>query len=83
MIATITKIQKKRSRYGGFFFYVFFSSADGKKSYYSCMYPKMRNFARWKKVLGIGVSLSNLKLVKGKAKLIDADSKFILIEERE
>lgn len=81
MIATITKIQKKSSRYGGHFFYVFFRSIDGKKSYYSCLYPKMRNFARWKLVMDIGTTLTNLKLVKGKPKLIDADSKFVIVEE--
>jgi len=81
MIATITKIQKKRSRYGGYFFYVFFTSADNKKSYYSCLYPKMRNFARWKKIMDIGTTLTNLKLVKGKDKLVDADSKFVVVEE--
>jgi len=82
MIATIIKIQKKRSRYGGFFFYVFFKSVDNKKSYYSCLYPKMRNFLRWKKVMDVNTTLSNLRLVKGKDKLIDADSKFVKVEEK-
>ena len=83
MIATIIKIQKKSSRYGGFFFYVFFKSVDNKKSYYSCLYPKMRNFARWKQVMDVGVTLSNLKLCKDKTNLIDADSKFQIVEEKQ
>lgn len=80
MTAKIIKIQKKSSRYGGFFFYVFFKGLDD-KSYYSCLYPRMRNFTRWNKVLDVGTTLSNLKLVKGKDKLINADSRFVLIEE--
>jgi len=83
MIATITKIQKKKSRYGGFFYYVFFTTPDRKKSLYSCLYPKLRNWSRWKHVMNVGATLTNLKLVKGKDKLIDADSKFILIEEKD
>lgn len=80
MIAEIIKIQKKKSMYGGYFYYAFLKGVDG-KSYYTCLYPKMRNFARWKKVLDVGTTLSNLKLVKGKDKLIDADSRFEIVEE--
>lgn len=80
MIATIIKIEKKSSRYGGFFYYAFFKGKDN-KSYYTCLYPKMRNFSRWKKILEEGIKLSNLKLVKGKKNLINADSRFKVIEE--
>lgn len=80
MTAEIVKIQKKPSRYGGFFFYAFFKGLDG-KSYYTCLYPKMRNFARWKKVLDVGTTLSNLRLIKDNNKLIDADSNFKVVEE--
>ena len=81
MIATIIKIQKKKSRYGGYFYYAFFKGLDG-KSYYSCLYERLRNWTRWKKILNVGITLSNLKLVKGKAKIIDADSKFVMVEEK-
>jgi len=80
MILTIMDIKKKSSRYGGHFFYVYFKSQKG-EDYYSCLYPKMRNYQRWKKVLRIGVTLKNLKLVIGKKKLIDADSKFKTLTE--
>jgi len=82
MICVITKIEKKASRYGGHFFYCFFRSIDGRNTYYSCLFPKMRNFKRWSKVMDIGTTLSNLKLVKGKDKLIDADSNFKIVEQR-
>ena len=83
MIATIIKIQRKKSRYGGYFYYVFFSTPDRKKSLFSCLYPKLRNWQRWKHVMNIGTTLTNLKLVKGKDKLIDADSKFVVVTENE
>lgn len=80
MTAEIIKINKRPSKWGGSFFYVFFKGLDG-KSYYSCIYPKMRNYARWKKVLDTGVTLSGLRLVKGRKNLIDADSRFQIVEE--
>jgi len=83
MILTIIKIEKKPSRYGSHFFYCFFKSIDGRKSYYTCLYPKMRNFSRWSKVMDVGTTLSNLHLVKGKDKLVDADSKFRIVKEQE
>ena len=43
----------------------------------------MRNFGRWSKVLREGVTLKNLRLVKGKTKLIDADSRFKTLTEKE
>jgi len=80
MTAKIIKIQKKSSRYGGHFFYAFFKGLDG-KSYYTCLYPKMRNFSRWKKVLDVGITLTGLKKVIGKDNLLDADSRFKVVEE--
>ena len=75
MTAEIIKLQKKKSRYGGFFYYVFFKSLTG-KSYYTCVYEKMRNYSRWKKILDVGVTLTGLKLSSKKPNLIDADSRF-------
>ena len=83
MIATIIKIQKKKSQYGGYFYYVFFKGADSNTSYYTCVYERMKNFRRWKDVLDVGTVLSNLHLVKkgNNKKLIDADSRFKIVEE--
>ena len=80
MTAEIIKISRKRSRYGGFFWLVCFKSLTG-KSFITYIYEKMRNFSRWKKILNVGVTLSNLKLVRGKDKLVDADSRFVVVEE--
>ena len=79
MIATIIKITKKPSRYGGFYYLLCFKNLEG-KSYISYIYEKMRNFSRWKKVLKEGITLKGLKLVRGKNKLIDADSRFVVLK---
>jgi len=82
MKATLTKINKKKSQYGGEFYYAYFKTDEG-KSFYTCLYPKMRNFQRWKKILKNrnyqGISLSGLKIKKDN--LIDADSNFKVVEE--
>ena len=77
MTAEIIKIKSFKSRYGGNCYLVCFRSAKG-KSYNSYIYPKMRNFVRWRKVLKVGIVLSGLRL-KNK-KLVDADSKFKIEE---
>ena len=71
MIAKIVKIEKKSSRYGGHFFYAFFKTDSG-KSFYTCLYPKMRNFKKWQPLMKKGVVLKGLEVLKGK--LINADS---------
>ena len=80
MTVKIIKISKKRSRYGGFFYLVCFKSLEG-KSLISYIYKSMRNYKRWCKVLDVGTSLSGLKLLKGRRNIIDADSKFVVVEE--
>ena len=74
MKATLLKTEKRLSRYGGYFYYSFFKGKNG-KSYYSCLYPKMRNFEQWRPfIMRVNVELDGLKLVKGKNRLVDADS---------
>ena len=80
MQGKIVKIVRQNSRYGGHFYYVFLEMVTG-KACYSCVYPRMRNFKRWKNLLREGVVLKGLKLVKGKNKLIDADSMITEVEE--
>ena len=77
MTATIISIQRKLSQYGGYFFLVCLKGADG-RSYMTYVYPKKRNYKRWKPLLEEGITLVNLN-VKSK-NLIDADS---LIEKRD
>ena len=79
MIATILKITRRRSKYGGFFYLVCLKSDTG-KSYITYIYEKMRNYARWSKVLNKGVILAGLKIVRGKRNIIDADSRFTKVD---
>lgn len=78
MIAKVTKVESKPSRYGGIFYYMFFNNMEG-KSYRTCLYPEYRNFERWKPVIskfnsGVEVWLKGLFL--GAKGLINADSPF-------
>lgn len=71
MRATLLKTEKRVSKFGGNFWYVFFKGEDG-KSYRSCLYPACRNFLRWQPFIGKeGVELEGL-IARGR--LIDADS---------
>jgi hypothetical protein len=79
MIAKITKINIINSKMGGKCYCVNFKD-DSNKFYISYIYPRCRNFTRWKKVLDVGTVLSNLKLWKANRNIIDADSKFVVVE---
>ena len=81
MTAEIIKITKRPSNYGGYFYFVCFKSLDG-KSYISYIYPKMRNYTRWKLVLDVGTVLSGLRTVKGRKNMIDADSRFTVVKQK-
>lgn len=77
--ATIIKIERKisKSRYGGHYYLVCFKDDNG-RSYFTYVYPKMRNFARWSKAMREGTTLKNLTLKSGR--LIDADSRFLVVK---
>jgi len=78
MIATILKIEKQKAKDGGFFWYIFFKSLEG-KSFRACVYEKYRNYSKWIDIIKnnrVGVVLSDLEIKSGK--IIDADSNFIM-----
>jgi len=81
MIAQITSIKKKISRHGGDLFVVFMKTNKG-ENVFTYVYKKMRNYSRWSKVLKEGIILKNLEILKGKKNIINADSKFVVIEEK-
>lgn len=83
MIATLIKIEKRPSRYGNYFYYAFFKEVNTGKSYYTCLFPRMRNYKRWRKVMTVGLIFEGLKLLKkgNRPNLIDADSKFKIVEK--
>ena len=81
--ATVTGVDKRPSRFGGDFFYVYFKGIEDGKSYRTCIYPKCRNFVNWAKIInryekGVSTTLSNLVVKNGT--LIDADSMPKIIE---
>jgi hypothetical protein len=80
MTAKIIEIQQRPSKWGGIFYHVLFKDANG-KNFYTYVYPRMRNFSRWKKVLNKGINLTDLKLMANKNNLIDADSNFKVKEQ--
>ena len=85
MRAKIVKIEEKDSKYGGFFYFIFFKGEDG-KSYRTCVYPRYGNFKRWQPVIN-DFTKDGIKeiwldgLVKKGERLIDADSLFTVKKE--
>jgi len=75
MQARIMKVEEKRSKYAGMFYYVFFKDTETGKSIRSCIDPKMGNFRRWEPLLHPGMVLGNLRTInRNGATIIDADS---------
>lgn len=71
VIYEVTKIgERKTSRYGGWFYYIFFKGTDG-KTYRTCITNKCRNHQRWLE-LSVGERLVGMHVIK--PGLIDADS---------
>lgn len=84
IIFQTTKIERKSSRYGGIFYYLFFKCLTCGHSYRTCLGPKMRNYARWSEIVdGVKAeqtfALTNL-IVKPGTRLIDADSMPQIVE---
>lgn len=75
MIAKAIKLVKNPSKFGGYFYYIFFKDENG-KSYKTCVGSTFRNFRNWQEIV---VELEDNELwlnglqVKADG-LIDADS---------
>ena len=81
MTGEIMKIEKKKAKDGGSFWYIFFKMKETGKSARSCIYERMRNFAKWEDIIKnnkFGLVLSNLIMLEGN--LIDADSDFKILK---
>lgn len=81
MIAQITEIKKKTSRYGGDLFVIFMKTSKG-EIVYTYILPAKRNYVRWKKIMRVGIVLKGLKLLRGRKRLIDADSRFTTLTKK-
>lgn len=72
MRATILKVKKQESSYGGSFYFMFLKGEDG-KSYRTCLKPGYGNFARWSPYLTkLGTQLDGVRVLNGT--VVDADS---------
>ena len=84
MKATVLNFSKSNSKYGGYFYYMFFKG-DNEKSYRSCISSTCRNYSNWSEIIDrnmIGAELDNLKIITKKGKeVIDADSKPIILNK--
>jgi hypothetical protein len=73
MLMTVLKIDKKPSRYGGDFYYLFCKGENG-HSFRTCLYPNFGNFCRcgWDRIIakGTGAMFEVNVNIKG---FIDAD----------
>lgn len=78
MLATVTSVTSKPSKFGGEAFLITFKGEDG-KSYRTWVATNNGNFQRWSDIIfkwGKGVVLAGL-VIKG-GNLIDADSQFYI-----
>ena len=86
MKLTVLKIQKKKSKYGGVFYYVFMKSDLG-QSFKSCVSPAYGNWKRcsWNKVIaqGAGSILEYRNFPINMKGLLDADISFTLLPKQE
>ncbi len=78
MKAKVIKLQEKKSKFGGSFYYLFMKDDKG-QSYKTCLYPQYRNFNRWRIIVnnakqGIDTWMDGLNIKNQKSKMIDADS---------
>lgn len=70
MTGEIIKIEEKKSRNGGKYYFVLFRLEDGKTAL-TYLVPEHRNFNRWQPYLKVGTILENLRFKNG---IIDGDS---------
>lgn len=69
---------RQKSKYQGFYYYVFFKGSDG-KSYRTCITDACRNFGMWQGVK-VGDIVTGLRVKKDE--LIDADSEPVVTGRR-
>lgn len=84
----VGKPKREDSKWGGYFYRVCFKDIipdenSKLKSYTTNVFPKCRNYARWKKIIdmgerAIGLELTNLSLWRNSKNIIDADSKYVI-----
>jgi len=59
----LLRIDKHESKYGGFFYYLFFRDKAGNKSYKTCVAENCRNFGKWRYIIFNQDSEGNYKMI--------------------
>lgn len=77
--AKITGINRRPSKFGGDFYYIYFKDVESGKSLRTCVYPNYRNYRNWANIISqyeadetTEIVLSNLIVRNGT--MVDADS---------
>ena len=82
MTLKILKIERQPSKYGGYFYYIYFKSVEEEKSYKTCVAESYRNFKNWRSIIETFDSskktiIDNVRIT---GNLVDADSKPNIVE---
>lgn len=77
--ASITGIDRRPSKFGGDFYYIYFKDVESGKSLRTCVYPNYRNYRNWANIIkqyeddkSQQITLTNLIVRNGT--MVDADS---------
>ena len=81
-ILKIMNIEKQPSKYGGYFYYIYFKSEETGKSYKTCVAENYRNYKNWKSIIETfdRSKRTLIENVRINNNLIDADSKPIVVK---
>ena len=79
--ATYKGMQKRKSKHGGFFYYLFFEDQTGKR-YKTMAYNQLSNFKYWRPLLTEtrGCLVGGLRIKRGN--LIDGNSKPVILQKK-
>ena len=77
----IMNIEKQPSKYGGYFYYIYFRNEDDGRSLKTCVAENYRNYKNWKSIIQTfdkskKTVITNIRIKNG---LVDADSKPIIV----
>lgn len=83
--AKITGLNRRPSKFGGDFYYIYFKDVESGKSLRTCVYPNYRNYRNWASIINqyeandkTDIVLTNLIVRNGT--MVDADSMPKIVE---
>ena len=83
MTLRINNIVKQPSKYGGYFYYIYFKCIEDGRSFKTCVAESYRNYKNWKEIIETfdKTKKTMINNVRIKNNLVDADSKPMIIEQ--